>query len=1404
MTLHISDITELDSSAQLRSDVQVSFFRKAINFDLLKSFMFSSASYSEKLSSAELLKRLRNAAVDNVESRFLIQATYGRGKSHFALAVANYFGKPGDSPEVKTLLQKLEHSHIDKGSLEAFRSFKRNSKPYLVLLLRGDTPRALNDQFFRELDEAIRLTPETEGITTPFWFSEALKFLDSLTPADLVKANAYLLQYNLDVPALQRQVSDRVAASYQTCINLVKELTGITPDFGSHKGMDEAIGWVIDELCEKQARIGGLLILFDEFSEFVRSYSDLHPSGLPLQQLLNGVDNKRGRVLFVGFAQHEPEQVTTGMSSQAKDSLAKELNRLPLSNRFWLHSTLEDIFSAYFKTRQGGWQQFIGVPGIDHELRDAGNVAFTVFSKRYQNIRWTPDTFQSLVTNKCFPLHPLTTALLSGIEFEAAANTRSVLGFLTDDDGPLKTKLGESAIVNGRPNWVYPIALVDYFQDMLGVEAWQQYCQTDQPDLTPDQKAILKAMLLHKIAGIESKSVGYLILMSHLSGLNRTQAESALRNLESAQYIRYDSLNGTYSFWTGNNTAVQLEKLLNQELDHLRKQGSWPQYIDSFNDSGQNKVNQLFVGKDSLVEPFSVKVSWGHPDDWAAPIVIITRASWKPTVVEKLSARYSTRIGEPPECRGLVFLLLAENQEDLIWLQSNAQSEFDKSLRMRRSPTMFIIPDRPTPELISSLVKYSLVNDDTGPFYVKAVQQVGIPEVGGAKGRLRAANRQALNDLIQSGKVYLPLEARSIPTDGVGSIASRIEKLLEDIFQIAYHIHPGQFFTQYKLTTASLRSGVQDVIAVLIENGMGGAFKGLAKLPADLVSNFLASSTWGLLSASMQIQIPKSSAPGLRKAWERLDSSIQAGRDWAPLKEVLLELLNAPYGYDHNTLALLFSAWVGFNRRDLELAREGRITSLDQLGPGKGKYKPVEFIEAWAGLVARRKDHSKTIRTLQSHLEAVDTGGLDSAIAANIRASLAARLQDLDYINSDPSLADNIQIALKKLSEGLETLRKYDEEVDLIVETLAKTKSLQEALKLLKRVRGLSSPTLVVSRKKSPPELREQVNITIAALTERICVDNQHLSDIKHFSKQEDALKLALADLSRDGMDELATQVKLALKKLQESAEDLETQQRSQASEAEILGRIAGMQEELGGVSILQNYLSELEGITGSSERVRSAIENKRSAIKRALATLLNRIPVWQSELLKEINPRVLDNLHEQIIRGLAKYEGTETHQLLDALSKRYQTVAKILRQVGNPPEFADRNSFEKWIANLQKLKMDPALEEPHRAVIDEEARKAVDLLARRENEASQWLANCERQIKEGVQLEELEVRLNTPHIFLKESELGKLGELKDLLKKQLEADARKRIEHLFKRLSPSERQHCLAQLVVLLQVESS
>jgi hypothetical protein len=124
------------------------------NLRLCQGFVFNYDSDPKKLKSSTVgvLDALRRSFhSQNEPNVHLMVQDYGKGKSHFALAVANFFKKPFDSPEVQGILQQVEYATSSPNPiLEGLTLYKQRSR-HLVICLSGDKPIDLKKHFLQVL-----------------------------------------------------------------------------------------------------------------------------------------------------------------------------------------------------------------------------------------------------------------------------------------------------------------------------------------------------------------------------------------------------------------------------------------------------------------------------------------------------------------------------------------------------------------------------------------------------------------------------------------------------------------------------------------------------------------------------------------------------------------------------------------------------------------------------------------------------------------------------------------------------------------------------------------------------------------------------------------------------------------------------------------------------------------------------------------------------------------------------------------------------------------------------------------------------------------------------------------------------------------------------------------------------
>jgi len=292
---------------------------------------------------------------------------------------------------------------------------------------------------------------------------------------NLIRANSILEAYSYDIPMLLEDVRQRRDNAYDLCRDLFTQLHGVPPDFRGEVSIRQTFNWAIKEFCGEGKPLGGILVLFDEFSLYIQRYAQRSAAG-ELQDLLNGIEDQKGKAVFLCFAQHDPVTMARNIlkTGQGLESLEKELNRIP--RKVSLYSLMESVIDSYLNQPENAWRDFRSTPEARGPLARASNITMDVFRKRYEDtLHWETEKFDEIVTKGCFPLHPLTTALLSDLRLQSMAtvgNPRTVLGFVFEQITSRKDRI---ALDGNKISWVLPVELVDYFGGYLPENTWLLY-----------------------------------------------------------------------------------------------------------------------------------------------------------------------------------------------------------------------------------------------------------------------------------------------------------------------------------------------------------------------------------------------------------------------------------------------------------------------------------------------------------------------------------------------------------------------------------------------------------------------------------------------------------------------------------------------------------------------------------------------------------------------------------------------------------------------------------------------------------------------------------------------------------------------------------------------------------------
>lgn len=1362
----VGDVLRGLTGAEFCSDVQVANYYTDRNLELLRHYIFTSQAPSPKKSSVDLLRALCEACAPGAaENRFIVIATYGHGKSHFALALANFFGKGFRSEESAAVLGAIHHAvpDDDMGVFGYIEDFKKQHQPYLVLLLRGDEPSGLPTKFHRALKEALLHDQSEEGDSDlPFWFKGAEDFLVNINPDRRAQANDFLARHQLDLDSLLGRVRECDASTRDICVALSRELYKIEPNFDAGVSLRDAVSSIASSKCGLGRPYAGLLILFDEFSQFVADYCSSSVPGSPLQDLLNGVANARERAVFVAFSQHDPDEVARRSSQGDKlSNVLKELDRLPKTRRYQLHSSLEEVLESYLRKRDDVWQVVLDNDlSFSKQLDEATTKALHAFRKRYvEDLKWgDTERFHSLVTLGCYPLHPFTTSLLCSVELQATTSTRSLLGFVQDS---IEAKAKEPVAGEAGPNWVRAISLVDYFNEMLGEDNWRPYraavSRLSQPD-EPEPIEVLQAMLLLD-AGKVSVSLGYAKTVAEVAGVSTSDATRILDQLTERSVIRRDSVTANYKIaptgWGDKGEKIAQDKVQQVKLDV----GTLENLRDDLGKLGLGHVE--------------LPVHWGHSADWHVQQIlvgrdILTKEYLSGVLRRHISWTLDATVKEKP--RGLAVWLIARDEQDVEWYRNGLADLIMDVIGNGSVPLVMMRPNAPSTTLIERLKRYAGLKSFTAQERSEAELSWHRDATEQARKLLERAVAGFKSDCTNEVPVAFRAQLAAVKPNNLDGV-------LTEVIKMAYPYGPGRWFDQYTLTQGKLVEAVSAVCSALIRTGkLEPSLLGTKPIAGQAASLYMRGA-WKVLDATNRAVRPPTSSP-VYKAWAELDGRFKAGEPSCNVRPVLEGLLNQPFGYDWNTLALLFASWWACHRYNLQVT--GAWASIGALT------KPRDLLQAVSGCsIRRREDPTGEIEQI---IKDIGAGGQRSQMEA--QGQLKALNEFLQRDDVDHAFSERIREASKRIEEGLDCARRYDAEAKTIL-LESERASFQQTLSSLSRIVTLPIVSFVAPEQPTPDQIKVMVRERVEQQVENFCSTYGRLLKLEDYTSNLGQLQMAEKLLNKPALATALQKIKGTIAALKQARQSLEDQRQRESKKREQEALINSLSSH-GTVCDLRSGLAQFNEMDPTPEVV-LALEQKRAEIAKELDRLVTFAQSLGSLLDLAMDRSAVSNLRDNALRSQSAFDDAENGSLLQQAITRCEALATFfaeLEKVQQRPRFRPED-FARDTDEVQSLIATNAehLSDGQRAAAERVVAALADILTAERKRVLQRIEGYKQELAHGATPEKLQgdlERAASDWEFLPEDAAASLNGLRTELDNRIELARAKREEEA--RLS-TERQ---------------
>ncbi|KAA5548346.1 hypothetical protein [Adhaeribacter rhizoryzae] len=1451
MTYTIRQITKENPQAAFVSDVALAWYpAHSNNTRLAGSYSWTRQKIGEELPSLDALNTLRfgfeSDEIAKLGNRHLWEAIYGHGKSHLALALANFFGKPAGSPEVNAVLEAIKHA---KGDYIGLKNFKEERQPYLVLTLFGNDTITIAQGVVRGLEKAFKANPITRDEDLGLWFKPAEEGLEALSAkqADVEKATAFLqtLTPPLTLQDLRDDLISRRGQYREQLSQMVHHVTGFPPAFGDMLGPKQVIESVVERYCGEGKPFAGLLILFDEFGRFIQDYAneyDLLSKNQPLQNLLEAVAGLQSRAAIVAFTQAKPEGIAKramGAGSARLDEVNRELTRFPDPQRKVLVSPLEAVLGDFLQQEQEHLSAILDSnPSAEAELDAAVDMTKLLFRARYAS--WTPQQVQKQLGYECYPLHPLTTALLCTLGIRETVSARPSLGFVQEAyrrfaDYPALT-------TNGTLQFIPATQLVAYFKESLAKndEDWNRYQnalrlagaalpQLKMPESTHLKDDVLAAMFVRETANlaIGTGLTDHEGIISALCGHSRTEVEQALRELAADGRIQYDPAGKKYLFWSLGQDGMKASRTLALETDQL--------VLDSV-DFANALLKQLHTLN------YSEEVALGNAIDWAAPVYIIPCVLWSRAYLRQLIRRYQLNTEgtwlDTSVRRGYVIRPVGNIDEEVAWLRTHAQADFDAVIQdldpAYPPPAVLVLPQQPHNGLLRALAQQQVLDGwgaqtraDLGE---KAIEQIQAQTAEQRKleiEKLRSEERRIIDYKVPS--VYAPTVNAIFSTNPTPSLSA----ILKACYGPAYGWRAP--YLDDLSTGTNYRRGVWTACDFLRRdkfNDWDENTRSSAGAPARKVYDKVlrdTPNTWGVVDAGLRVVDPRLDV--VQRGWQVLEGAVPVGTnpdERVSLRAPLLKLLNAPYGYDYYALGLLFCAWAGRHRRTLHFyhgVTRQRLSGEEWFTTETNFERVISTLLGPLDLHAAREDQG----AVKVHIEQILREWQDHK---NLEYSEAeTRLAELqDYANnegSDPELREQTIETVSQLTAAIQNIRDYHSQLNRITEELpaltnAHPDTIQTLVKHLTYVRS-GPPQVSVQSFNSghSGQVEAQLLNKLRTLTIQICNIYTSPLQINTLNKcKESEIKLFSTKSYLNSLtDEIGIfRVEEAMLTIQKERDRL----KGEELDSDFLARLKEV-EKLKNLGELRAALEEITSRNVHSEKgsaaKQSTLETIQCRIKELEENLTSYyikasdLPEREGKSIKVL-AKEISTLTSTLQRQHDNYLNTEPEATKYSQALKWCEIwGKIMDDITDLSDDTPENNSElqKLLKKYEKLRLIEGSTENQKSFVLEARQAVEDKFKEHVQVAIDTLNDLITRNEQKDESEppakiykELQTAMDSAFHFLPKEEIKRRERLEKALQKRLDADQVEDIAFRFSQIKDVEqRKSCVARLRQLLEQET-
>jgi len=402
----------------------------------------------------------------------LISGTYGSGKSHFGLVIANYLTKNSSSKDFEMIFHRIREK--DSARADEIYRIRNIDRPYLIILLESGDSEGAEHALLEGLKTALIMDNIPEEILRTSYQSALNKIeeWENKKPEFVNQMSKLLDKKECNISTIEDlkehlKLFKKDAYSFFKDIHFEITTNQFEPLY--REKVSQIYPQVSDFLIRREPQYKGIAIIWDQFNEHLESTrpGDLSKEVSFLREFAEKVERSGENQMHLIFISHNlPHTYVQGrISKEALDNWKTFEGRIFKEHTLTAVDEAEELIgNAITKLRETeDWKR------VEQQIeRDTGALDKIIELGLYpgKDRNWIMET----VCKGGFPLHPITTYCLPRISDVVGQEARTMFTFFEGDkEGGLTKFINETPIFDAENKLIFYTAerLFDFFKDAI-------------------------------------------------------------------------------------------------------------------------------------------------------------------------------------------------------------------------------------------------------------------------------------------------------------------------------------------------------------------------------------------------------------------------------------------------------------------------------------------------------------------------------------------------------------------------------------------------------------------------------------------------------------------------------------------------------------------------------------------------------------------------------------------------------------------------------------------------------------------------------------------------------------------------------------------------------------------------